>query len=246
MIPTSPSSSLLLYGLCLARPGSDIASCSAVAASDLFCITEGGVAALVSLLTELSSIETLPARKLLAFAKVIDSVHQRQTILPFRFGSVFPDRAALEEYLRTHHQVARALIESLDGKEELAIRITLPRSVLKEAVSDAQSIAGTGKGAAYLRQRRQQLAAAEQLTQTAQNATVLVQESLGESIRLSDAVPRVVDQQVVISLAALMARGCHGAMKSQLQSLAMKSAWSLHISGPFPPYSFVGPLAQAK
>src|SRR3954465_2104411 len=70
-------------------------------------------------------------------------------VLPFRFGTTLPDRAAAEAYLAREQDHFTRTLAGLRGRVELAVRLAVPESA--DSAADGES--ASDSGSAYLSAR---------------------------------------------------------------------------------------------
>jgi len=99
------------------------------------------IAALVSHIPQ-SRVEAQSARRLRqdmkAHAALLNKLAEQQTVLPFRFGVVFPDDpSVIARLLQPAYDRLTKLLEELDGAIELTLRATyVEQRVLQEVVAE--------------------------------------------------------------------------------------------------------------
>lgn len=212
----------------------------------------GGLAAIVSPL----DAEAVVARKrdLQAHEQVLRAaLEARDPVLPLRFGSVYRDAAALEEYLlEPAGEELHALLERFAGLVELELRALYADAdgLLRELVAGDPTLlrlsrrarrGGYGEqidlGEAVVGAYRQRRAADEQ--RLVRRLTPLAHE-----LGAREGVP----EQVAAQVAFLVERGRVAAFEQEAERLAAEERPALRLTllGPLPPYSFLSfELAEA-
>jgi len=183
---------------------------------------------------------------------VIAAVHQRQTILPAKFGHVYPNSAALRAAIRSRHDASLAQLEQLDGCDEWAVHVYADPDAIRArlaaerpTVGDARSSPGsTSPGRAYLLQRKlatQLDAMSEQaLSDLARGSfdrladlSVLAEVSPAGRSRREPGTPREV-----LRATFLVSRAAIDPFLAAIGDIEQQNGVRCTTSGPWPPYSF--------
>lgn len=161
--------------------------------------------------------------------QVVEELGERATILPMRFGSTVPDRAALLDLLESRGEEFFAALERVRGAVELSVRAELaapsePSQV--EVPADAQP------GKTYMleraRVRRSQLDGAER-----------IHAPLTALARRSHLQPEGADPNV-FKAAYLVDRDGVASFAGRVGELGEDTeVLRISCTGPWPPYSFV-------
>ena len=202
-----------------------------------YSITTDELSALVSDVDEKAVL--INKESVLTHQKVVSSLLDRTTPLPFRFGAVVS-----EEELRSYLESRRpALLEKLavvDGCVEMSIKIIWQKSVLEtRAKSDLdERVAAKQVGTEFLRKKASELADNQQLIEQASNIAAWLEGLLGLAIRDIRMSVRP-SQRLVIAADCLVPRVGLDAYQSAVDA-ARSERPDLHFltSGPWPPYSF--------
>jgi len=83
-----------------------------------------GLAAVVSLVEGTNSAPGVSS--LLAYEKVVETFHARQTVIPLRYGCLMESESAIIRLLEEHRQEYEALLGRLCGMSEMGIRVLCP------------------------------------------------------------------------------------------------------------------------
>lgn len=165
---------------------------------------------------------------------VVRAALRSATPLPLRFGTTYPDEAALRHALAGAEEELISALERVEGRVEMGVRVEWDRG-------DAGPLAEgqVAGGRAYLERRRQEMRALERLRSEAgalldQIESRLVQE--GE-----DGVRTLLPEPGVAgSMAHLVQRHMVGTYRSRVEEVQEDlSDVRLRVSGPWAPYSFV-------
>lgn len=195
------------------------------------------LAAVVSRLPAELPLREPKTADLVAYSKVLESVHAQTTVVPLRFGSVLANEAAVRTYLTENTAAYEQLLARLHGTEELAVRVILPPP---EAPPQAPSPppAAPGAGAAYLRARQQHHAQAEQQKAAGDRLANWLRNALMPCAISSQVGLIPQGDRLAVSAAFLIARGTAAALRQRVRELAAAESLKLIVSGPFPPFSF--------
>lgn len=173
---------------------------------------------------------------LLAYAKVVEAFHRRESVVPMRYGCSFPGPAEVRAWVCSRAAQLRALLRRVDGCVEMGVR-ALPLETSPPPPSLARAAAAATAvrpGAAYLSARRLELALAQRCDRIAQ----MVAERLGGRFRESTAETGYWNRGLMVSLYFLVERRRLHAFRATFSRIASRQA-SLMLSGPWPPYNFV-------
>ena len=148
---------------------------------------------------------------------IVDELLEAAPVLPFRFGTTLPDRAAAEAYLAREQDHFARTLAALRGRVELAVRLAVPES--------AQSTADSGS--AYLSARVSEQKAHDELLAPLASLAVARRQRDGGSARMIRASYLVAHDDV--ERFASVVRGLQ----------ASHPELTLSCTGPWAPYSFV-------
>src|SRR3954451_21706305 len=147
---------------------------------------------------------------------VVDELLERGPVVPFRFGTMLPDRSAAEVFLARESDRFKRTLAGLRGRVELAVRVGLPERE-EEARSD---------GASYL--------AARARARDASDSILGPLESLAAASTKSDSAS-------VIRASYLVANDDVDQFASVVRELQERHPdLAVTCTGPWAPYSFVG------
>jgi Gas vesicle synthesis protein GvpL/GvpF len=192
-------------------------------------------------------------RALLAHAEIVEDAFESMTILPMRFGVLFPDEDAvratvlepnrefLEELLERHSTTAELTLKAWYDQDAVLAelvattpRLARMRESYRERTSMERGMALGEETAAHLSARRDR--DADRILRTI------------EPLALDMRVGEVGLEGGVVSLSLLVERDRVGEVEEWLEALSRDLSPPIHFKlvGPLPPYSFVDvPLAVA-
>jgi hypothetical protein len=169
-----------------------------------------------------------------------------EDVVPLRFGAWQPDLSALEARIRRTRAELEAALELVRGRVEFGVRV---REIAASAPAQAEPAvraqadpavpAPSGKG--YLRalSRREKQRAERRLEQD--GLARRIREFLAELV--VDERVSYLDAPEVVALAHLVNRPDEPYYQARIRSLIVGEAggYILHVTGPWPPYSFAAP-----
>jgi hypothetical protein len=193
-------------------------------------VTGHGLAAVVSQ-DEVDEPPTVA--RLLAFERVVESIHARQTALPLRYGCRMESEAEILRLLEERREEYEALIERLRGMTEMGIRLLWP------ARAYPQPAAAATPGAAYLASLRQRYEAGGVLMPEEVEASNRIAGLLGDLFAEQRSEVSSSRQGRLLSLAFLTPRARVEEFRGKAREITPPGGAKLLLSGPWPPYSFV-------
>jgi Gas vesicle synthesis protein GvpL/GvpF len=245
--------SVYLYGITTA-PGPEAVDEPGVERGEVRAATAGRLSAMVS------RVATVPVpagrENLTAHSKVLESIHARCTVIPARFGTVFPDEQALiAELLDARRSELEQLLNDLEGRSELTVKAFYEQeSVLREIVAHEPSIRALrdelrrpGASEPYLANVRlgEMVAAALACKRDADAQRVLAPlRPLAEDVRVGDAAV----EGIVVNASFLVERHRLTEFDAAVASLGeeLGDRMVMKYVGPLPPYSFADVESDAR
>jgi len=191
--------------------------------------------------------------------KVLDAAKERfGTIIPMGFDTIFQPKdnvtapeQVVKDWLKENHERLRTIMERVEGKDEYVVQVSYEPGVIAEQVSEQSE---------EIRRLKEDMAAAK-----APGAVYLYRQKLekalrAETDRLADRWFRdffekikshtddiVVERTkkldknkaMLLNLSCLIARDKVAGLGEELEKIEHEEGFSVHFSGPWPPYSFV-------
>ena len=162
--------------------------------------------------------------------RIVESLMDDRDVLPVRYGTCLPDDAAAAEAIDKNHASYAALLETVRGAAELAVRVFASADSPPAPLPSAGSMTGTD----YLRARARAVdeesdastRVHEPLAAIARAATVAGANRAGELLRAA----YLVDRNATESFSARV-----GDIQTSNPQLRIT------CTGPWPPYSFARP-----
>ena len=239
-------SNVYVYGVCRRRDAlpSDAEGIGGAAVDQ---VAHRNLAAIVST-TDQQRIRTT-RRDLMRHSNVLGAVFREGQVLPFRFGTLYPDRGAVvERLLAPRYRELEQLLAELERKVELGVKAFYDeRAILSEVVAASPQIARLREAT-----RSQPAAATHALRLDLGRAVADAVEE--RRARDADAILRrlrpladaivVDDQQVenlVLKASLLVDRERVAQVDQTMDDLALeqRGRMQLRYVGPLPPHSFV-------
>ncbi len=227
-----------LYAYCVTRTATGPPSGSTgMFDREVYVITAGEVSALVSEVAEEAVV--INNQSVLTHQKVVGSVIDQTTPLPFRFGTVVSE-AELTSYLVSRRQGLLEKLASVDGCVEMSIKIIWQKSSPDvHAKSDlTEGMAGTSVGTEFLRKKSAELAGNQQLIEEANDIAAWLTRCLRSAVRdIHTSVSP--SRRLVLAADCLVPREGLDSYHSAVNA-SRSGRPDLHFltSGPWAPYSF--------
>lgn len=175
-----------------------------------------------------------------AYARVIETLHQHCTILPLRWGCVLDSHAEVVELLRRRRDEFRSGLHRLEGCMEmgLSIRLGLAES---SSTADATLLPSeqAAPGTAYLKRCRIRFATEDGLRRAEAAALTRLRNAFEGLFVQSAAEPARAGPSRLLSVAFLVRRAQDASFRQAFEHLRKRSPEKMHLTGPWPPYTFV-------
>jgi hypothetical protein len=221
-------------------------------------VREGRVAAIVGPV-DLSEFDQLDERlndlawleqKARAHEAVLDGLVGEGAVVPLRFGAIYRRPDEVVALLRERGEEFEADLDRVRGRIELGVkgfaeRTTLEETLARERVATA---AGGGTGRAYLERRRVQRDVADEASAILGEAARNTHERLLE-LSIAGTVSRPHSRELtgrfeeMFLNAAYLVPADDESLREEVTALGRAYAplaLTLDVTGPWPPYSFVG------
>ncbi len=189
--------------------------------------------------------------------KVIEEIMKDQTVLPFKFGTVFEKEANVEKLLKTNNLEFKAVLAGLDGKEEWGLKIYRNSEFFKDVLcaenelikEKDREITSAGKGKAYfLKKKKDEIiknVMEEKIDEYMKDCFERLKRTAVDS-RLNKLLPKEVTEKkedMVLNVALLINSKRIKEFENILTSLKDKYADKgliFDCTGVWPPYNFCG------
>ena len=195
--------------------------------------------------------------KLLAYGKVIESLHRNYTVIPMRFGCLVENRPQLAELLQRNSLNYQRLLLELEGCAEMGIRFLPPAErsgwvpqVRADPRSGNSPANPTGRnpsapsGRAYLANQKLHYDSVDRSTQ---NIAAVIQScrkafaGLYRQCRTetrSSLAPPLTIRAPLLSLNFLVSKNCVKPFRQVFRENCAQRSGELLLTGPWPPYNF--------
>jgi Gas vesicle synthesis protein GvpL/GvpF len=234
-----------VYGV--VRAGTARPAVDGIAGAALELVPAGEVAALTSAAPE--RLREAGRDELLAHSRVLEAAFDQSTVLPMRFGVVFPDAETLRgELLEGHRGELATQLADFDGKVEIAIKgVYHEQAILREIVAENREIAALRTAiqskpepATYLQRIRLGELVAEAFAARQERDSAALAEAL-RPYALAVTVGEPIHERMALNASYLVEREALPAFDRAVDELGSRerARVRLHYTGPLPPYSFV-------
>ena len=198
-------------------------------------VTSHGLMAAVS---EVDGPTTVPSvSTLLAYERVVEAIHARQTVIPMRYGCVMENKEQIVQLLEDHRREYEALLLRLSGRTEMGIRLLWPPSA-----TPLPSLLRL-PGAAYLASLRNRYNSQDTLASEegllADRFVALLDDCFTEQRREVSLSHR----GRLLSLYFLTPKSGAEEFRKMVRKLSTPYGVKLLLTGPWPPYNFVASAA---
>jgi hypothetical protein len=171
----------------------------------------------------------------LAHAAVVQSVLERTTPLPFRFGTLVTEQQ-LQGYVSARRHALESKLGSIHGCVEMSVKIISDRKWTDEPVHADQT--QDKPGTAFLSQKRREILGSEARTKEAKRIAAWLEDEIREVVRETQVETNPTDK-LILAGAHLVERSRVQQYRTRLTGVRQQRP-ELHflVSGPWAPYSF--------
>ncbi|MDP2740002.1 MAG: GvpL/GvpF family gas vesicle protein [Pseudorhodobacter sp.] len=203
-------------------------------AAPVFALVSGDLAVAVSCL-ERAAVEAAAAN-VWRHEKVLSALMARHAVLPVRFGTIAAGAAELLEGIGKRQGQLLKDLARLDGKVEIALRISAKQP---EATAQVAGPAIT-RGTAYLQARQQSLCGTDATRLSVQEVRRAIRTGL-DPLLVEAVWPTDEPQVLPIRASCLVKRADVARFVQAVDDIAARSSDTrVTCTGPWAPYSFVG------
>lgn len=168
-------------------------------------------------------------------ARVIADCFRHSTVLPFRFGTVFPDDDALRRSVRSNQRQFSANIERLRGKAEMHLKVVLENG----GPSSPRYFSSPCVGKEYL-SRLRETATIQRDRQTKAKAVFVQVRRMFSPLEEEISCRHTDSGKILMDIAHLIDHGSVARYQNKYSSAGQTLAdCQMALSGPWPPYHFV-------
>lgn len=237
---------LYVYGV-VASGGDLPEELAGVSGSEPVLITSGDVAAVVSPLAEEADFGT--PDDLVAHTAVLDGIAQERAVLPMRFGTVVPNRDALQEEVLAESRALQEQLDHVTGTAQYTLRVRYDRdTVIGDMLRSDPRLAELQEviaGTTEEQTRDQRIELGEGIVKTFDQLRSPDAEETLDVIRphTRDTASHDIGQaDDVLSVAVLVAQESRADFERAVESQGEKHhpRMRFRLVGPQAPYDFVG------
>jgi hypothetical protein len=181
--------------------------------------------------------------------QVLQRVAASADVVPFRFGTIYRDRAHVEALLAGRRDELVGALEHVRGRMELGVKVWADRARLAAGAEDA----APATGRAYLERRRSEQDRAQELRallgETARTVHARLVARAVDGVANRPQPPELSgrDETMILNGAYLVAAGdtTLAAEVDALEAEHVDDGITFELTGPWPPYNFVSSEATA-
>ncbi|HKR01539.1 MAG TPA: GvpL/GvpF family gas vesicle protein [Pyrinomonadaceae bacterium] len=197
---------------------------------------------------------TWTALRAMRHERVVEHFARRASVVPLRFGTIYLERARVEQMLTEKRDDLRSIIERLRGREEWGLNLTRDRAQLLENIVSlsprlrelTERAEGSSPGQSYLvRKKIDALRETEGRAETKRVIAEIERELLGQAegaARLRVLKDEANEHgEVVAKFAFLVDGASFDRFREAAERLAREyepSGFRLELTGPWPAYNF--------
>jgi hypothetical protein len=185
-----------------------------------------------------------------AHHRVIDAVAQQGPLVPMRLATVYSDDTRIAAMLAERGPDFHTALRRISGRNEWGVKAYAdrqPEAGDDSATTTGPSRPGTGAGAAYLRRRRDQLAAQKNTRRETLASAEVIHAELSRYAAEARLHPPQAPQltgtkaPMILNAAYLLDSARGEEFATAVAALAdQHPGLRLELTGPWPPYSFAG------
>src|SRR5918911_802155 len=191
--------------------------------------------------------------------QVIAAIHQQQTVLPAKFGSVYARAADVQRAVAEAQEALLAQLECVEGCDEWAVHMYADHPTIKQRLAAEhptvqrlqQELASAHPGRAYFLQRKleeERAAAVEQVLRELPQAAYahLVRWAVASRVTQPPRSTPNAQGEIEVLRAAFLVRRAHAdTFLAELRSYVQgRDGVHCEYSGPWAPYSFAVPIEE--
>jgi Gas vesicle synthesis protein GvpL/GvpF len=181
--------------------------------------------------------EKLDDKAVLEHARVVSVCFRNQTVLPFRFGTIFDSDEALRQAVRGNRRAFGQSVARLRGKAEMHLKLMVRDGSLREALLEVE-LPDT-VGGEYLMKLREK-AARDRERQTKARALSVQVHKLFNPLEEEVSCKKVAPEGMLIDIAHLIDSKSVEKYQNRYSTAAKQlKNCEVAISGPWPPYHFL-------
>lgn len=193
---------------------------------------------------------------------VVEYVARRATVIPLRFGTIYLERAGVEQMLNEKSNELESIIEQLRGREEWGVNVYCDRAVLLSSITSVspvlrdlvQRAEQAPPGQSYLMQKKIETLKVDEARVAVNRIVDQIEESLkdqtdeGRRLRILK-VETTEHGELKAKFAFLVKRAGFDEFKNAAERLAQEyqaAGVRLELTGPWPAYNFLTGLKDLQ
>lgn len=197
---------------------------------------------------------TWTALRAMRHEKVVEHFARKSSVVPLRFGTIYLERAGIEQMLRQRSVELRAIIEHLRGREEWGVNAYCDRTVLKSNITELserlreltrQAEAAT-PGRSYLIQKEVEALREKEVRAEVKRVARAIERELSNYGEAATRLRVLKDEatehgELIAKLAFLVDLERFGEFREAAEGLAREheaAGFQLELTGPWPAYNF--------
>lgn len=186
---------------------------------------------------------------------VVEYVAKRATVIPLRFGTIYLERAGIEQMLTDQSREFESILEQLRGREEWGVNVFCDRAVLLSSITSVspvlrdlvQRAEQAAPGQSYLMQKKIETLKVDEARAAVNRIVDQVEEKLktqtDEARRLRILKVETTEHgELKAKFAFLINRAEFDEFKDAAERLAQEhqdAGFRLELTGPWPAYNFL-------
>jgi hypothetical protein len=220
-----------------------------ISGQPVFLLAHQNLGSLVSIIPDSETAPTIS--RVLAYGKVIDSIHRHRTVIPMRYGCLFNDESQIVQLLEKHSAEYRALLGELEGCVEMGIQVLQPANGPVSARNPDSPGGGPAfrkanfdhgqvhRGCAYLNARKDYYAGKDRITLMETMTGGTIGDKLSGLFVKCRSELRLLAGKYLMSYYFLVPKCSVKLFQNAFQKLHSSGTAKMLLSGPWPPYNFV-------
>lgn len=197
---------------------------------------------------------TWTATRAMRHEQVVEYFAGRASVVPLRFGTIYFERAGVEQMLAERRSKLLPLIERLRGREEWGVNLYSDRAKLKEQITSVSprlreldmQAAQAAPGQGYLLRKKIDAMRADEARAESKRLATEIEAALAAAcetaVRLRVLKAEATEHgELVAKLAFLVTREGFDHFRATAERLAAEhsdAGFRIELTGPWPPYNF--------
>ena len=188
--------------------------------------------------------------------KVINSLMTQNTVIPFKFGTIFHAEVSLKKFITDYSDSLLENFQHIEGKEEWSVKIYCDRKLLSEQIDELseetaaleKQIMASSPGKAFLLKRKKSELIENEMDRICKSYGQSYYnefKNLSASTNLNNLLPKEFTRRedtMILNAAFLVGKAKVNDFIKAVDTLREKdgnSGFFLETTGPWPPFSFI-------